>query len=216
MANILSKKTKENKKEKHKDKVAKMSLEKERKKVEIEAQLEELESQAEQTPDDVSREQQLEEDIANWKDKYQRNMAEFENYRKRTMKEKADWIKSSNEEIILSICDIMDNFERAMGQMRVDHQEDPFIKGIIQIKQQIENLLAKEHVEKIESEGQEFDPNVHEALAHIPSDLEENKIVAVIQNGYKLYDKVVRTARVAVSNGQAVQSQSEQKNNNKE
>lgn len=202
------------KKEKNKDKVAKMSLEKEKNNEEIEAQLEEQEILDELTPDEVCREKELEDDIALWKDKYVRAMAEFENYRKRTMKEKADWIKSSNEDILISICDIMDNFERAIGQMKDDHHEDPFIKGIVQIKQQLDNLLVKEHVEKIETEGKNFDPAVHEALAHIPSDLEENKVVAVIQNGYKIYDKILRTARVAVSNGQAVQSQSEQNNNN--
>eukprot|EP00831_Metopus_contortus_P080643 TRINITY_DN8292_c0_g1_i13.p1 TRINITY_DN8292_c0_g1~~TRINITY_DN8292_c0_g1_i13.p1 ORF type:complete len:198 (+),score=60.89 TRINITY_DN8292_c0_g1_i13:156-749(+) len=178
----------------------------ERKDEEIEVQDEELDTREEQAPEEVNREKQLEDDIAHWKDKYVRSMAEFENFRKRTMKEKPDWIKSSNESILVSICDIMDNFERAMGQMKDDHHEDPFIKGIVQIKQQFDNLLAKEHVEKIETEGKDFDPAVHEALAHIPSDLEENKIVAVIQNGYKLYDKVIRAARVAVSNGQAVQS----------
>jgi len=209
------KKINEEKKVINKDKEAKMVDEKEKQEVEKETQVEEQEEREEQAPEEVDREKQLEDDIAYWKDKYVRNMAEFENYRKRTMKEKADWIKSSNEGILISICDIMDNFERAMGQMKDDHHDDPFIKGIIQIKQQMDNLLVKEHVEKIETEGAEFDPAIHEALAHIPSDLEENKIVAVIQNGYKLYDKVMRTARVAVSNGQAVQSQPEE-NNNKE
>ncbi len=207
-------KNKEDIKEINKDKEAKMSLEKEKREEDIELQDEELETREEQAPEEVNREKQLEDDIAHWKDKYVRSMAEFENYRKRTMKEKSDWIKSSNEGILIPICDIIDNFERAMGQMKDDHHEDPFIKGIVQIKQQLDNLLVKEHVEKIEAEGKDFDPAVHEALAHIPSDLEENKIVAVIQNGYKLYDKVIRTARVAVSNGQAVQSQSEE--NNKE
>lgn len=215
MAKKKTKKIKEEKKEINKDKAAKMVDEKEKQEVENETQLEDQEVSEEQTPEEVDREKQLEEDIAYWKDKYVRNMAEFENYRKRTMKEKADWIKSSNEGILLSICDIMDNFERAMGQMKENHHDDPFIKGIIQIKQQLDNLLVKEHVEKIETEGADFDPAIHEALAHIPSDLEENKIVAVIQNGYKLYDKVIRTARVAVSNGQAVQAQTEE-NNNKE
>lgn len=215
MAKKKTKKIKEEKIEINKDKAAKMVDEKEKQEVENETQLEEQEVSEEQTPEEVDREKQLEEDIAYWKDKYVRNMAEFENYRKRTMKEKADWIKSSNEGILLSICDIMDNFERAMGQMKENHHDDPFIKGIIQIKQQLDNLLVKEHVEKIETEGADFDPAIHEALAHIPSDLEENKIVAVIQNGYKLYDKVIRTARVAVSNGQAVQAQTEE-NNNKE
>ncbi|MBI9031738.1 nucleotide exchange factor GrpE [bacterium] len=215
MAKKKVKKINEEKKVINKDKEAKMVDEKEKQEVEKETQVEEQEEREEQAPEEVDREKQLEDDIAYWKDKYVRNMAEFENYRKRTMKEKADWIKSSNEGILISICDIMDNFERAMGQMKDDHHDDPFIKGIIQIKQQMDNLLVKEHVEKIETEGAEFDPAIHEALAHIPSDLEENKIVAVIQNGYKLYDKVMRTARVAVSNGQAVQSQPEE-NNNKE
>lgn len=208
-------KSKKNKKNKviNKDEKAKMSLEKERIEDEIESQIDEQEIAEEQHPEDVDREKKLEDDIAQWKDKYVRTMAEFDNYRKRTMKEKSDWIKSSKEDILISICDIMDNFERAMGQMNDNHLEDPFIKGIVQIKQQLDNLLVKENVAKIETDGQEFDPAVHEALAHIPSDLEENKIAAVIQNGYKLYDKVIRTARVAVSNGQAVQSQSEQKNN---
>ncbi len=214
MAKKKTKKQKKEKKEINKDKEAKMSLEKEKKEEDIELQDEELETREEQAPEEVNREKQLEDDIAHWKDKYVRSMAEFENYRKRTMKEKSDWIKSSNEGILIPICDIIDNFERAMGQMKDDHHEDPFIKGIVQIKQQLDNLLVKEHVEKIEAEGKDFDPAVHEALAHIPSDLEENKIVAVIQNGYKLYDKVIRTARVAVSNGQAVPSQSEE--NNKE
>ncbi len=207
-------KRKEEKKEKNKDKVVKMVDEKEKKDIEFETSEELQDAVEEQTPEEVNREKQLEDDIAHWKDKYVRSMAEFENYRKRTLKEKADWIKSSNEGILISICDIMDNFERAMGQMKEDHHDDPFIKGIVQIKQQLDNLLEKEHVEKIETEGQDFNPALHEALAHIPSDLEENKIVAVIQNGYKLYDKVMRTARVAVSNGQAVQTQTE--NNNKE
>ena len=214
MAKKKTKKQKIEKKEINKDIEAKMSLEKERKDEEIEVQDEELDTREEQAPEEVNREKQLEDDIAHWKDKYVRSMAEFENFRKRTMKEKSDWIKSSNESILVSICDIMDNFERAMGQMKDDHHEDPFIKGIVQIKQQFDNLLAKEHVEKIETEGKDFDPAVHEALAHIPSDLEEKKIVAVNQNGYKLYDKGIKAARVAVSNGQAVQSQSEQ--NNKE
>ncbi len=216
MAKKKSIKKKEEKKIINKDREAKMVDEKDKKIDDIDSQVEDQEVREEQAPEEVDREKQLEEDIAHWKDKYVRSMAEFENYRRRTLKEKSDWIKSSNESILLSICDIMDNFERAMGQMNDNHHDDPFIKGIVQIKQQLDNLLEKEHVQKIETEGKDFDPALHEALAHIPSDLEENKIVAVIQNGYKLYDKVMRTARVAVSNGQAVQAQPEEEKNNKE
>lgn len=149
-------------------------------------------------------------EVMQWKDKYFRTMAEFENYRRRTIKEKSDWLKNSNERMILSICDVMDNFERAMGQMQDDHTDDPFITGIIQIKQQMDSLLEKENVVKLESLDQEFDPAFHEALAHIPSDKDENIVTAVIQNGYKMNDKIIRPARVAVSNGQEPQINKEQ------
>lgn len=213
MATHKSKQKKLNKKEINKDKKSDMSVDKEKKIEDLEIEdMEDMED-IEQSPDEVCREQELEDDIAHWKDKYVRSIAEFENFRRRTQREKADWIKSSNQEILLSICDIMDNFERAIEQMKDEHYEDPFIKGVLQIKQQLENLLVKENIEKIESMGVEFDPTVHEALAHIPADLEENKIVAVIKNGYKLYDKVIRTAQVAVSNGQPVECPQEQENN---
>ena len=195
MATHKSKQKKLNKKAINKGKKSNMSVDKENKIKDLE--IEDMED-IEQSPDEVCREQELEDDIALWKDKYVRSMAEFENFRRRTQREKADWIKSSNQEILLSICDIMDNFERAMEQMKDEHYEDPFIKGVVHIKQQLESLLVKENIEKIESMGEEFDPSVHEALAHIPADLEENKIVAVIKNGYKLYDKVIRTDRKSV------------------
>jgi molecular chaperone GrpE len=167
----------------------------------------ETEEQAE-TP----KEENAEDQALMWKDKYFRTMAEFENYRRRTLKEKSDWLKNSNEKIMLSICDIMDNFDRAMEQMQEEHSDDPFIKGIVQIKKQMDSLLEKENVKKIETEDADFDPARHEALAHIPSELEENAIVAVIQNGYTMNDKIIRAARVAVSNG--VKPEPKEENNN--
>lgn len=158
------------------------------------------ESEAEApTPED--RTVALENEVKDWKDKYLRSMAEFDNFRKRSNQEKADWIRYATEKLALSICDVMDNFERAILQIGDEHKNDSYLKGIFLIEQQLRTVLEKEGVKKIEALNQEFDPKFHEALAHIPSELEENMISAIIQNGYTMHDKVIRPVRVAVSNG---------------
>ncbi len=136
-----------------------------------------------------------------FKDKWLRSLAEFDNFRKNTLKEKQDWISYANEKILLEICEVFDNFERAFDNEVTEHNFEAYHKGIQLIYQQIESLLKKNNIERIESLEKEFDPNYHEALAHIPSELNSNIIAAVIQNGYRLKEKVIRPARVAVSNG---------------
>lgn len=143
----------------------------------------------------------LEAETSEWKDKYLRSMAEFENFRRRSQQEKADWIRLATEKLALNVCDVVDNFARALAQVSEEHKEDSYIKGFFLIEQQLVNVLSKEGVKKIEALGKEFDPNFHEALAHIPSDMEENTIAAIIQNGYTMHDKIIRPVRVAVSNG---------------
>ena len=136
-----------------------------------------------------------------WKDKYLRSMAEFENFRRRTNQEKSDWIKRSTERLSLEICDVLDNFERALAHTPQENSEDAFIKGIVLIEKQLRSVLERQGIKKIEALGVDFDPEQHDALAHIPSDLPENKVAAVIQNGYTMHDKVIRPVRVAVSKG---------------
>ncbi|MFO7660739.1 MAG: nucleotide exchange factor GrpE [Candidatus Cloacimonadaceae bacterium] len=147
--------------------------------------------------------------VNDWKDKYLRSMAEFDNYRKRSLEEKSDWIKRASEKLALSMCEVLDNFDRALMQVNDEQKEDSFIKGIMQIEQQFKAALEREGVRRIEALGEEFDPNLHEALAHIPSDFEEGKVAAIIQNGYTMNDKLIRPVRVAVSSGL-------NENNNKE
>lgn len=139
-----------------------------------------------------------------WKDKYLRSMAEFENFRRRSTQEKTDWIKRSTEKLALEVCDVLDNFERAFMQMEPEHEQDKFVKGVLLIEQQLRSVLLREGVKKIEALGQEFDPSLHDALAHIPSEYDENTVAAIIQNGYTMNDKVIRPARVAVSNGEEI------------
>ncbi len=159
---------------------------------------------AQETPEEDSLELELDkmtQERDEFKDKWLRTLAEFDNYRKNTLKEKADWMKYANEKIILEICEVFDNFERSNSIDLNENNLESFKKGIDLIYQQIETLLKKNNVSKIECLDKEFDPNFHEALAHIPSELDENTITNIIQNGYKMNDKVIRPARVAVSNG---------------
>jgi len=153
----------------------------------------------------------LQEELGAVKDQKLRIAAEFDNFRRRSVTEKSQWIKNANERLLLEICDIRDNFERGLEAGKNEQNGESYKKGIEMIFQQLENLLKKEGVIKIEALNTEFDPQFHEALAHIPSNLEENTVVAVIQNGYELNDKIIRAARVAVSNGEAPPEQTDNK-----
>ncbi|MEN6445751.1 MAG: nucleotide exchange factor GrpE [Candidatus Cloacimonas sp.] len=152
---------------------------------------------------------ELEKEVAEWKDKYLRCMAEFENFRKRTISEKADWIRLATQKFASEICDVLDNFERAILQGTNEEKSTPFGKGVLMIEQQLRKALEKEGVKKIEALGEPFNPEFHEALAHIPSEQEENTVAAIIQNGYTMHDKVLRPVRVAVSKGSKINSESQ-------
>lgn len=165
------------------------------------SQPEAIEPEVEVEPSNEEKIRALEAEICDLKDKYLRSMAEFENFRRRSNQEKADWIKLSTQRLALSVCDVLDNFERALMQITDEQKADSLVKGFVLIEQQLRSLLEKEGIKKIEALGAEFDPAYHEALAHIPSETEENTVAAIIQNGYTMHDKVVRPARVAVSNG---------------
>lgn len=146
-------------------------------------------------------------EIIDYKDKYLRTMAEFENYRKRSNAEKADWIRHATKELALHICDVLDNFERAILQATAKDLKSPFMEGMILIEKQLASALGKEGIKRIEALGQEFDPEYHEALAHIPSEYDENIVAAIIQNGYTMHERVIRPVRVAVSNGNKLNTQ---------
>ena len=137
-------------------------------------------------------------------------MAEFENFRKRSIAEKADWIRLATQKFALEICDVLDNFERAILQGSEEEKSTPFGKGVLMIEQQLRKALEREGVRKIEALGQPFNPEFHDALAHIPSDLENNTVAAIIQNGYTMHDKVLRPVRVAVSNGSKINNESQE------
>ncbi len=138
--------------------------------------------------------------MAELQDRYLRQAAEFDNYRKRTIKEKAELIKSAAEKVIVAELPIVDDMDRALDNMEKGMDADACIEGFKLIAQKFKNTLMQQGLEKIETDGQDFDTDFHEAIALIPAPSEElkGKILDCVQPGYKLGDKVIRHAKVAV------------------
>ena len=140
------------------------------------------------------------EKIAELNDKYLRQVAEFDNYRKRTMKEKADLIKNGGERVMESILPVLDDFERALQNMSKDENAKEILTGIELIYNKFTSILKQNGLQKIETEGKDFDTDYHEAIAMVPAPAEElkGKVLDCVQTGYMLNDKVIRHAKVAV------------------
>ena len=138
--------------------------------------------------------------IADLNDKYLRQAAEFDNYRKRTMKEKAELIKNGGERVIEAILPVLDDFERALANMAKDENAKEILTGIELIHAKFSNILKSNGLQKIETEGQDFNTDFHEAIAMIPAPTPElkGKVLDCVQTGYTLNDKVIRHAKVAV------------------
>ena len=150
--------------------------------------------------------EELENQNSELKDKYMRAMAETENIRKRAAKEKIDTIKRANKDLLLSLLNFMDNFERAIkaGENNSDIQNSEYYKGIELIHKQFIDFIHDNGVEEIECLGEEFNPNLHEALTMVEiPDCEHEKIVEVYAKGYKLNDELLRTAKVIVGKPKA-------------
>lgn len=133
-------------------------------------------------------------------DKYMRLSAEFDNYRKRTLKEKMELTKTAGEKILVNILPVMDNFERAMKSVDEANDIEAVKEGITHIYKNFGEFLKQNGVAEIEAANEVFDTDLHEALTKIPAPSEElkGKVVDCIEKGYKLNDKVIRYAKVVV------------------
>ena len=130
--------------------------------------------------------------------KYLRLMADFQNYKRRTEKEKSDIYAFANEKIVSELLNVIDNFERALD---AGDEGDSFVEGMNLIFKQLQGVLEKAGVVEIEALGREFDPNFHHAVMTEDSEeYESGKITAVLQKGYLLNDKVIRPSMVKVAN----------------
>ena len=144
--------------------------------------------------------EEVEKEKNEFSDRLLRNMAEFDNYRKRVAREKEDLIKYGNEKFAFDILSVMDNFERSLEQARKSQEVEPVIEGIEMIRKQFVSALEKFNVKPFESVGEPFDPERHEAMAQQEHDeYEENTVIEEYQKGYFLKEKLLRPARVIVS-----------------
>lgn len=140
------------------------------------------------------------EKISILEDKYLRQAAEFDNYRKRTLKEKAEIIKNGGERVIESILPVLDDFERALSTMQKNEEAAIYLTAVELIYSKFVKILEQNGLKKIEAKDQTFDTDYHEAIAMVPTPDEslKGKVLDCVQTGYTLNDKVIRHAKVAV------------------
>ncbi len=133
-------------------------------------------------------------------DKYLRLSAEFDNYRKRTLKEKSDLLKTAGEDTIKKILPVLDDFERAMNAMQTSKDIEAVKGGIDLIYSKLKETLTQLGIKEIESLNLDFNTDLHEAITKIPAPNEElkGKVVDVVQKGYYLHDKILRFSKVVI------------------
>ena len=162
-----------------------------------------------ETSDNADAEEKVEEkdpleeaqaQIADLKDKYLRQVAEFDNYRKRTMKERAELILNGGEKTISALLPVIDDMERAIANGAKTDDPQVLREGMELIYQKLMKALEAQGVSKIETQDADFDTNLHEAIALVPGmgDDKKGKVIDCMATGYKLNDKVIRYAKVAV------------------
>ncbi|MDE6452116.1 MAG: nucleotide exchange factor GrpE [Odoribacter sp.] len=144
--------------------------------------------------------QELGEKLALLNDKYLRLSAEFDNYRKRTLKEKMELVKSAGEKVLSGILPVMDNFERALKSMEMAEDVPALREGVELIYSNFKDFLLQNGVKEMECLHADFDPELQEAVTKIPAPAEDlkGKVVDCIQKGYTLNDKVIRFPKVVV------------------
>lgn len=151
---------------------------------------------------ELTVEEKLQEDLANEKDKFLRLFAEFENYKKRTTKERIDLFKTANQEVLQAMLPVLDDFDRAWSQISKS-EDEALVKGVELIHEKLKSTLTSKGLEQVEIKaGDAFDADFAEAITQIPAPAEElkGKIVDVIEKGYKLGDKIIRFPKVVIGN----------------
>jgi len=144
----------------------------------------------------------LKEELATANDRYLRLYAEFDNFRRRTIKEREDARKMEGKDLIVSLLPVLDDFDRALRSMENATDVVPVKEGVNLIQNKLKNTLTQKGLKEMESIGNPFDPELHEAITNIPAPTEEwkGKVIDEMEKGYYLNDKVVRFAKVIVGN----------------
>lgn len=151
--------------------------------------------------EELSKEAKLEEDLAKEKDKFLRLFAEFENYKKRTSKERLELFKTANQEVLQALLPVMDDFDRALAQI-AKSEDEALLKGVELIHNKLRDTLASKGLELVDIKaGDAFDADFAEAITQIPAgDDLKGKVVDVVEKGYKLGDKIIRFPKVVIGN----------------
>ncbi|MDR6843811.1 molecular chaperone GrpE [Flavobacterium granuli] len=152
--------------------------------------------------EELSVEEQLTQDLAKEKDKFLRLFAEFENYKRRTTKERIELFKTANQEVLLAMLPVLDDFDRAIIEISKSEDES-LVKGVELIFEKLKGTLVAKGLEQVDVKaGDAFDADFAEAITQIPaaSDKMKGKIVDVLEKGYKLGDKIIRFPKVVIGN----------------
>ena len=153
-------------------------------------------------PGETTETDTLREELAQEKEKFLRLFAEFENYKKRTGRERMELFKTAGQEVLTALLPILDDFDRAVKELGKSEEDERF-KGVLLIQNKLRETLRNKGLEEIEVQaGDAFDPEVHEAVTQIPAPAKnlKGKIVDVLEKGYKLGDRIIRHPKVVVGN----------------
>jgi molecular chaperone GrpE len=145
----------------------------------------------------------LQADLDRFRDLALRSQADFENYKKRAAREKEDAVRYANSALLQRLVSILDNFELGLAAAKTEGDQSPIYSGMVLVQKQLNDLLAENGLEAIEPEGKKFDPNLHEAIGHEPSQSPEGTVIRQARRGYRFKDRLLRPARVVVSSGPA-------------
>src|SRR5438046_5264711 len=146
----------------------------------------------------------LQADLDRFRDLALRSQADFENYKKRSAREKEEAIKYANSSLLEKLVSIVDNFELGLEAARAEGEKSPIFSGMSMVLKQLMDFLADSGLQPIDAVGQKFDPNLHEAIAHEPSDkFPEGIVTRQTRRGYRMKDRLLRPSSVAVARGTA-------------
>src|SRR5213595_4252517 len=143
----------------------------------------------------------LQADLDRFRDLALRSQADFENYKKRAAREKEEAVKYANSALLERLVTIIDNFELGLEAAKGEGDQSPIYSGMTLVLKQLNDLLSENGLQAIEAEGKKFDPNLHEAIAHEPSEFPEETVIRQTRRGYRFKDRLLRPARVIVSSG---------------
>ena len=144
----------------------------------------------------------LQSDLDRFRDLALRTQADFENYKKRGAREKDEAIKFANRALLERLVPIVDNFELGLSAARNQSEQSPIYSGMSMILKQLSDFLTESGLEPVDAVGKQFDPNLHEAIGHEPSDkVPEGRVIRQTRRGYRLKDRLLRPATVVVSSG---------------